>query len=147
MLAFGLLAAYDIFLETARASIFHLVCETLVAGLALGWAARLLWQLRRSRGEVQKLQADVGQWREESAKWTKGLAQSIDSQLGRWKLTPAEKEIALLLMKGLEHKEIAQIRGTTERTARQQALGVYQKSGLSGRAELTAFFLEDLLTP
>ena len=30
---------------------------------------------------------------------------------------------------------------------RQQSLAVYRKSGLSGRAELAAFFLEDLLLP
>ncbi len=30
---------------------------------------------------------------------------------------------------------------------RQHAVAVYRKSGLSGRAELSAFFLEDLLLP
>ena len=50
-------------------------------------------------------------------------------------------------MKGLEHKQIGEIRGTTERTARQQAVTLYQKSSLGGRAELTAYFLEDLLVP
>jgi hypothetical protein len=30
---------------------------------------------------------------------------------------------------------------------RQQAIAVYRKSGLAGRAELSAFFLEDLLLP
>jgi hypothetical protein len=30
---------------------------------------------------------------------------------------------------------------------RQQALGIYGKAGLSGRADLAAFFLEDLLLP
>jgi hypothetical protein len=30
---------------------------------------------------------------------------------------------------------------------RHQALAVYRKSGLGGRAELAAFFLEDLLLP
>jgi DNA-binding CsgD family transcriptional regulator len=44
-------------------------------------------------------------------------------------------------------KEIADARGTAERTARQQALAVYRKAGLGGRAELSAFFLEDLLLP
>ena len=65
----------------------------------------------------------------------------------RWSLTPAEKEVALLLLKGLSHKEIAQARSITEATARQQARAVYRKAGLSGRNELAAFFLEDLLLP
>jgi len=35
----------------------------------------------------------------------------------------------------------------SERTVRQHAVAVYRKSGLAGRAELSAFFLEDLLLP
>lgn len=54
---------------------------------------------------------------------------------------------ALLLLKGLSHKVIAEVRATSERTVRQQALAVYRKAGLAGRAELAAFFLEDLLLP
>ena len=49
--------------------------------------------------------------------------------------------------KGCGHKEIAQIQQKSERTVRQHAVAVYRKSGLSGRAELAAFFLEDLLLP
>ena len=52
-----------------------------------------------------------------------------------------------LLLKGLSLKEIADIRHTTEKTARAQSGSIYAKSGLSGRSELAAFFLEDLLVP
>ena len=65
----------------------------------------------------------------------------------RWSLTPAERDVALLQLKGLRHKEIADLRKTSERTVRQQALAVYRKSGLNGRNDLAAFFLEDLLLP
>jgi hypothetical protein len=44
-------------------------------------------------------------------------------------------------------RDIAQARGTSERTVRQQALALYRKAGVAGRAELSAFFLEDLLLP
>jgi DNA-binding CsgD family transcriptional regulator len=74
-----------------------------------------------------------------------GLSHAIDLQLEEWKLSPSEKEITLLLLKGLSLKEIAEIRGVAERTVRQQSVNVYHKSGLSGRAELSAYFLEDLL--
>jgi DNA-binding NarL/FixJ family response regulator len=53
----------------------------------------------------------------------------------------------LLQLKGLRHKAIAELRQTSERTVRQQALAVYRKSGLGGRTDLAAFFLEDLLLP
>jgi hypothetical protein len=36
-------------------------------------------------------------------------------------------------------------RNTSEKTVRQQASAIYQKSNLSSRSELSAFFLEDLL--
>ncbi len=56
-----------------------------------------------------------------------------------------EQEVALLLLKGFSLQEIAHIYERSERTIRQHAGVVYQKSNLSGRAELSAFFLEDLL--
>jgi DNA-binding NarL/FixJ family response regulator len=50
-------------------------------------------------------------------------------------------------LKGFSHKEIGNLTGRSERTVRQHSIAVYRKSGLSGRAELSAFFLEDLLLP
>ena len=44
-------------------------------------------------------------------------------------------------------KEIAAVRVTSERTIRTQARSIYAKAGLSGRAALSAYFLEDLLAP
>jgi DNA-binding NarL/FixJ family response regulator len=50
-------------------------------------------------------------------------------------------------LKGRSHKEIAYISGRSERTVRQHAVSVYQKSHLGGRAELAAFFLDDVTLP
>lgn len=86
-------------------------------------------------------------WRAESRKYLDGLSHAIDQQLSKWKLTAAEKEVAFLLLKGMSLKEIAEIRKTAEKTARVQAIAIYSKSGLAGRSELSAFFLEDLLVP
>ncbi|MCP4037721.1 MAG: LuxR family transcriptional regulator, partial [bacterium] len=73
--------------------------------------------------------------------------EEIDAQFDRWSLTPTERQVALLLLKGLGHKEVAATLDRSERTVRQHAIAVYRKSGLGGRAELAAFFLEDLLLP
>jgi DNA-binding NarL/FixJ family response regulator len=86
-------------------------------------------------------------WRERVKDLLQGLGGAIDQQFDRWNLTPAEKDVALLLLKGFSHKEVAQLRSRGERTVRQQALAVYRKSKLSGRASLAAYFLEDLLLP
>jgi DNA-binding CsgD family transcriptional regulator len=92
-------------------------------------------------------QADAQAWRSEAKEILAGLSTAIDRQFGSWKLTPAEREVGMLLLKGLSMKEVAQVRSVSERTAREQARAVYRKGGLAGRAELAAFFLEDLLPP
>jgi DNA-binding NarL/FixJ family response regulator len=76
-----------------------------------------------------------------------GLGRAIDERFTAWGLTPAEREVAMALLKGQSHKQIAFTSGRSERTVRQHAVAVYQKSGLNGRAELAAFFLEDLMLP
>lgn len=99
---------------------------------------------RRSASEY-RLQAE--KWRGQSKKYLEGLSQAIDSQLTNWNLTNSEKEVAFLLLKGLSLKEIAEARHTTEKTARAHSISIYSKASLSGRSELAAFFLEDLLLP
>ncbi|MBK1720010.1 helix-turn-helix transcriptional regulator [Thiocystis violacea] len=76
-----------------------------------------------------------------------GLAENIESQLRAWGPTKAESCVAILLLKGMSHQEIANRCNRSERTIRQHAVAVYLKSGLAGRAELAAFFIEDLLPP
>lgn len=120
-------------------------------------ARQLVLRLRRARAaeaEVQTLagrlkatEAEAARWRAEAGDLLAGLGSAIDQQFERWSLSPAEKEVALLLLKGLSHKELAEVRSVTEATARQQARAVYKKAGLSGRNDLAAFFLEDLLLP
>jgi DNA-binding NarL/FixJ family response regulator len=50
------------------------------------------------------------------------------------------------MLKGLRHKRIADVRGTSERTVRQQAITIYKKAGLQGRGDLAAYFLDALLS-
>lgn len=98
-------------------------------------------------GDMAKAKADAERWRGEAAELLRGLSDAIDQQFELWKLTETEQVIARLVLKGLSHKEIAALREASEATVRQQATAVYRKSGLAGRAELAAFFLEDLLAP
>lgn len=68
----------------------------------------------------------------------------INTQFCRWTLSETEKDIAWLVLKGFSFLEIAELRSRSERTVRQQAGAIYTKSGMRSRAELSAFFLEDL---
>jgi DNA-binding CsgD family transcriptional regulator len=94
---------------------------------------------------VDRAERDL--WRKRTHALLGGLSEEIESQLRRWGLTPVERQTALLLLKGCGHKQIAQLLGKSERTVRQQAVTVYRKSGLAGRAELAGFFLENLHLP
>ncbi len=132
----------------------HLGIDVLIAVLGLGGtlalAARLVSAQRRAnalQGRLRVAEGEAERFREESRAYLRGLAVAIDRQLERWALSPAEREVVLLLLKGLSHREIASLRASSERTVRHQARAVYRKAGLAGRVELAAFFLEDLLVP
>lgn len=108
----------------------------------------MLWrQLRQTRGDLTAARTEASQWRNEHREVLQGLGAAIEQQFSDWALTNAEADVALLLLKGLSHREISGVRQTSERTIREQARAVYRKAGLSGRSELSAFFLEDLLLP
>lgn len=118
-----------------------------------GASALLLVRMSAQEEESQTLKDNLAsvrvenrQWRERVADHLRELASAIHRQFEIWRLTPAEQDVALLLLKGFSYKEIARLRTTSEPTIRQQAASIYQKAGLSGRAALSAFFLDDLLS-
>ena len=133
---------------------WHISIEAIVGFVALAGVFylvrgqfRLQHSLAREQQFSKDLQAEAEKWRQVSKKYMKGLSIEIENQLNRWDLTEAEKEVSFLLLKGLSNKVIAEVRGTTVPTVRAQTNAIYSKSGLSGRSELSAFFLEDLLLP
>ncbi len=113
--------------------------------LRLNRASRL--QARELATALDHTRSDCVRWHEQAAQMLKGLGALIDRQFAEWGLSPAEREVGLLLLKGLSLKDIAAARGASEPTVRQHAHAIYRKAGLAGRAELSAFFLEDLLLP
>ncbi|MDC0357304.1 LuxR C-terminal-related transcriptional regulator [Oligoflexia bacterium] len=122
----------------------------IIFGLALLWL-KSVGTLKREtfvlREQVLAASGDAQRWANESSKFMAGLGVAIDAQFDRWELSTAEKEVGLFLLKGLSSKEIAALRFTSEKTVRQQATAIYRKANLEGRAQLSAFFLEDLLLP
>lgn len=153
--AVGALIAVDVASDLSEGAAWsHVASEVAAMTLAAGGAAFLLLRLRQARREERRLHRDLDaargeaeRWRAEARDLLAGLGAAVDAQFERWELTAAEREVGLLLLKGLSHKEVAAVRETSERTVRQQALAVYRKAGLGGRAELAAFFFEDLLLP
>ncbi|MES9925185.1 MAG: helix-turn-helix transcriptional regulator [Candidatus Thiodiazotropha endolucinida] len=97
--------------------------------------------------DLETARVEGMQWRNSVSDLINGLSQGIARQFSEWSLTTAEREVGLLILKGMSYKEIAVMRDVSEKTVRQQAHSIYRKAKLSGRAALSAFFLEDLLLP
>ena len=142
----------DLFADLSQgASGAHLVQEAFLLGLALLILARLLWENRNKARELVELKSaleEIGQMPPpppEVFEARHRLGEVIVAQFEQWQLSKSEQEVGLMLLKGYSLKEIALLRGTAEKTIRQQASAVYQKSGVSGRHAFSAWFIEDLL--
>jgi putative tricarboxylic transport membrane protein len=123
-----------------------------LAAISLLLLAGLLYQRvharRREQGLKEAYEKATGKamlHTEELERALTNIHDHIAQEFDRWSLTAAEREIALLLLKGLKLKDIADARGTSERTVRQQAQAIYKKAGLEGRFELAAYFIEDVI--
>ena len=151
----GLAGAVDLALDRPTEWLsFHVVYEVaLVVGalstalwLARGWGSAAAAN-RELRASLVERNAERDAWRASAEQALAGLGAAIDAQFTSWGLTPAEREVALLVLKGHGHKEIAARTDRSERTVRQHAAAAYAKAGLGGRAELAAFFLEGVSLP
>ena len=149
--------AFEVVSEDEDVSVAEFIIDTLEKALIITGAAgvvHLLYQSKREQEERLKLLRELEVARNEGREWRSkvqghmnGVGEEIDRQFSNWNLSDAEAEVGLFMIKGLTHKEIADLRGTAEATVRQQARSVYQKSGIQGKAAFCAFFLEDLLPP
>jgi len=133
--------AYDIVTDLLddNESLLHILIESFIF---LAISAVLLAELRR----VSRLKLEVLKERDKTARLSGELLAVMRGQFADWGLSPSESEVALLLIKGLSMKEISLARQVKEKTVRQQATGVYAKSGYAGRHELVAHFIEDLMS-
>lgn len=163
LIAAGVIAAaliftgFEVFSEDERVSVFEFLLDTIEKALIIIGAGGVFVLLKNSRQqekerlslykelEIARLEGDS--WRRNAQSFMNGVGAEIEKQFATWGLSEAESEVGLFMIKGLSHKEIADLRGTAGATVRQQARSVYQKSGLPGKASFSAYFLEDLLPP
>jgi DNA-binding CsgD family transcriptional regulator len=153
--AFALLMTLEVVTEDEPVGLLDVAIDALAMALLIACAtgvSLLTSRFQRERDEKQALvhdleiaRAEGRAWRESAQSYLSGLGEEIEKQFEKWQLTPAEREVGLLMLKGFSHRELAALRGTTEATVRHQAQAIYQKSALPGRSAFCAFFLEDLL--
>ncbi|MGB7318232.1 MAG: helix-turn-helix transcriptional regulator [Planktotalea sp.] len=105
----------------------------LVLGVVLGIAVLLKFRARTVQVEEQ-LKIAAG-----------AFAQVLQERFEAWGLTPAEKDVALFLIKGMSTAEIGGLRKTSEGTIKAQTNAIYRKAGVSGRSQLLSLFIDDLM--
>ena len=115
--------------------------ELIEIGAALGLivgvivTAWFLWaSLRRNAVFEEQLRAASG-----------AFSEVLEERFTDWGLTPAEREVAWLTLKGFSIAEIAGLRETSEGTVKAQSYAIYRKADVSGRTQLLSLFIEDLL--
>jgi DNA-binding CsgD family transcriptional regulator len=68
----------------------------------------------------------------------------LDQTFDRWGLTASERDVALFMVKGMSITEIAALRRTQAGTVKAQCAAIYRKAGVSGRAQMLSFIVDDL---
>jgi DNA-binding NarL/FixJ family response regulator len=132
--------------------LWHIIEEGVIVLISAVAVAYLLLEMRRRTQKLNHLvdtlsvaDQQLQNITSEMKNARKMYSETIHHQFDEWRLTQSEQQVALLLLKGLSFKEIAAVRTTREKTVRQQASTLYGKSGLEGRHEFSAWFLEDFL--
>lgn len=101
-----------------------------------------LWLTVREIGRLRRRQRRIeAQLRVASGAFLELIEEHFES----WGLTPAERDVALLAIKGLSIAEIAGVRQTREGTVKAQCNAIYAKAGVSGRQQLLSLFVEELM--
>lgn len=105
----------------------------LILGVIMGGLALRRSMVRRSQAEDKLRRA------------ASAFADVLEERFCEWGLTPAERDVALFLIKGFPIAEIARLRQTSEGTVKAQTNAVYRKAGVNGASQLLSLFLDELM--
>ena len=119
-------------------ALFHTSVE-LVAVVVLSYSIYILRQYMLSmREQLASDQQTMSLLRGE-------FERVIHAKFDDWKLSSAERDVTLLIIKGLAIAEIAEIRGTAQGTIKAQSTAIFRKIGVSSKAELMSLFMDEFL--
>ena len=118
-------------------TVHHGIELVAVAALILGIGMTAL-EIRRIGDRQRRVEAQL---RVASGAFLELLNEHFDL----WALTPSERDVALLSIKGLSIADIARIRQTKEGTIKAQCNAIYSKAGVTGRQQLLSLFIEELM--
>lgn len=116
----------------------HLILEAVAAATLVAGVIFLMAELRGLLTRMSEMQLGLDIARGH-------LAEVIDAFFDEWKLTAAERDVAVMMLKGLDNDTIARVRKTASGTVRAQATRIYSKSATDGRAQFISLFMEELM--
>ncbi|NNJ73672.1 MAG: LuxR family transcriptional regulator [Anderseniella sp.] len=116
----------------------HLILEAVAALTLTAGVIYLMRELRELLNRMSEMEFGIRAARGE-------MAMLIEALFDQWRLTPSEREIAFLVLKGIDNDAIAHMRGTAQGTVRAQCTRIYAKAEVDGRAQFLSIFMEELL--
>jgi DNA-binding CsgD family transcriptional regulator len=116
----------------------YIALEGLAATALVAGVAFLMLELRRILIRVETLSRSL---RAASGEMVEVISRFFEE----WGLTPSEKDVAMMILKGLDNDSIARLRGTASGTVRAQCSQIYSKANVDGRTQLLSIFVEELL--
>ncbi len=117
----------------------HLVIEAVAAISLICGVAYLMVELRHLLNRMEDMDTGLKMARGE-------MVTVAHAFFTEWALTPAEQDVAIMILKGVDNETIAAARGTAAGTVRAQTARIYAKSGVDGRAQFISLFVEELLS-
>lgn len=105
----------------------------LVASLGLNWhlLRMILAQGRDLQGRVARSALD--------------FEALVAAEFAAWDLSPSERDVALLVIKGFSNPEIAGIMGKSEGTVKTQSNAIFRKAGVNSRVQLVGLIVDRMV--
>lgn len=121
-------------MQIGESDTLEYLITVLLAASLLFTGHQLLALLTRQKRLEQQMQIASG-----------AFADLLNACFDDWKLTPSERDVALMAIKGLSIADMARLRDTKSGTIKAQCNAVYRKAGVSGRLQLLSLFIEELM--
>ena len=118
--------------------LIHLIFE-LVAVIGLGFGALTL------RNQLALLHSDAERSAETIHVMRGHFEEVLELNFSRWGLTQAERDITLLIVRGLTVAEIAEARSTAQGTIKAQSSSIFRKIGVSSKTELMSLIIDEFI--
>lgn len=122
----------------SSAELVHLGFEMLAVG-GLGYAVVAL------RAHHRLLRSEAASSRETIQLLRGHFDQVLGRKFPQWGLTAAERDVTLLIIRGLSIADIAAARSTAQGTIKAQSTSIFRKVGVASKAELMSVIVDEFI--